>query len=72
MPPVTVVLRTGQQLQVVNFAVANGFFWDFSKPAPHKIPIASIDIAASEKATEASGAEFPNLSGDGSSPNPAN
>jgi hypothetical protein len=61
-PPITLVLRSGQQLQVQNYAVMDHVFWDFTKEPARKIPISSIDIGASAKATEARGAEFPQLS----------
>jgi hypothetical protein len=57
--PLTLVLHSGQQLQVKNYAVTDGVFWDFSKHPAQKIPLSSIDVAASEKATEAKGGEFP-------------
>jgi hypothetical protein len=60
-PPVTLVLRNGQQLKVQNYAVMDQTFWDFSTQPTRKIPIANIDVAASEKATAAAGAEFPQL-----------
>lgn len=60
--PVTLVLRNGQQLQVQNYAVMDETFWDFSAQPTRKIPIANIDIAASAKATIASGGDFPDLS----------
>lgn len=59
--PVTLVLRSGQQLQVQNYAVMDQTFWDFSKQPVRKIPLSSIDIGASEKATKASGGEFPQM-----------
>ena len=59
--PVTLVLRNGQQLQVQNYAVMDQTFWDFSRQPVRKIPIASIDVAASTKATESKGGEFPQL-----------
>lgn len=61
-PAVTLVLRDGQQLQVNNYAVMNQTFWDFSRQPVRKIPLSSIDIAASQKATEADGGEFPAIS----------
>lgn len=61
--PVTLVLRNGQQLQVQNYAVMNETFWDLSRQPVRKIPISSIDVAASEKATTANGGEFPQLAG---------
>ncbi|MBV9675172.1 MAG: hypothetical protein JO185_02480 [Acidobacteriaceae bacterium] len=60
-PPVTLVLRDGQQLSVESYAVMNQMFWNFSKRPVQKIPIANIDIPASTKATEANGGEFPQL-----------
>jgi len=60
-PPITLVLRDGQQFQVQSYAVMNKTFWDFSNQMTRKIPLSNIDIAASTKATEASGGEFPQL-----------
>ena len=62
-PPLTLVLRNGQQLQVQSYAVVDQTFWDFTNPAVRKIPLSSIDLAASAKATEANGGEFPQLTG---------
>ena len=59
--PITVVLRTGQQLQVSSYAVMSKVFWDFSQQPARRIPVANIDVAASKKATEAAGGEFPEL-----------
>lgn len=57
--PLTLVLRSGEHLQVENYAVTNNTFWDFTQRGTRKIPLSNIDVAASEKATEASGGEFP-------------
>jgi len=59
--PITVVLRNGGQLQVANYAVMDRVFWDFSQQPARRIPVADIDVAASTKATEAAGGEFPEL-----------
>jgi hypothetical protein len=59
--PITLVLRNGQQIQVQNYAVMDRTFWDFTRQPARKIPVSSIDIAASMRATEATGAEFPQL-----------
>jgi len=59
--PITVVLRDGQRLQVANYAVMDRVFWDFSKQPARRIAVADIDVAASAKATEAAGGEFPEL-----------
>ncbi len=60
-PPVTVVLNNGQTLQVQSYAVMGDNFWDFSSHPTRKIPLAKIDLAASERASEASGTEFPQI-----------
>lgn len=60
-PPVTLVLRDGQQMSVESYAVMNQMFWNFSRRPVQKIPIANIDIPASTRATEANGGEFPQL-----------
>lgn len=57
--PITVVMRSGQQLSVNNYAITDGVFWNFSKQPAQKIPVSEIDLAASAKATEANGGEFP-------------
>ena len=61
--PVTLVLRNGQQFQVQNYAVMDQTFWDFTRQTARKIPVSSIDVAASAKATQANGGEFPQLDG---------
>lgn len=57
--PITLVLRNGQKLEVQNYAIMNGIFWDFSKQNAKKIPLLNIDEAASAKATEDAGGAFP-------------
>lgn len=57
--PITLVLRDGKQIQADDYAVMDGTFWDFSSRPVRKIPLSSIDFAASRQATEASGGEFP-------------
>ncbi len=59
----TLVLRNGQQVQVKNYAVMDGIFWDFSKQPSRKIPMSSINLDASAQATQANGGEFPDLTG---------
>jgi tryptophanase len=61
--PITLVLRSGEQLRVQNYAITGNMFWDFTQTGARKIPLSSIDIAASTKASQASGAEFPQLDG---------
>jgi hypothetical protein len=61
-PPIVLVLRDGQQVKTDNYAVMKNTLWDFSKQPARRIPISSIDVPASEKASEANGAEFPQIS----------
>jgi hypothetical protein len=58
-PPVTLVLRNGGKVQSSSFAVMNGVFWDFSKQPARRVPVSDVDLTASARATEESGAEFP-------------
>jgi len=58
-PAVTVVLRSGQKIEVQNYAIMGDSFWDFSRQPARRIPLSSVDIAASTKATEAGGGQFP-------------
>jgi hypothetical protein len=60
-PPVTLVLRSGERLKVENYAIAGSTFWDFTQAGARKIPLSNIDLAASARATEATGAEFPQI-----------
>lgn len=59
--PITVVLRDGRSFQTQSYAVMGGTLWDLSKPTPHKVPLSDIDVPASQKATDASGGEFPSV-----------
>jgi hypothetical protein len=61
--PLTLILRDGQQLQVHNYAVTDNTFWDFTERGTRKIPLSNIDLAASARATQASGGEFPQIAG---------
>ena len=60
--PIQIVLRNGQQFPVKSYAVMNGTLWDFSSSRARRISVSSVDVAASTKATEAAGGEFPSLS----------
>jgi len=62
-PPIRLVLRTGQEVQVQDYAIVDGVFWDFTSQPVRRIPLSSINVPASQKATEDSGAEFPQLAG---------
>ena len=65
--PITLVLNSGKALQVQSYAVMGDAFWDLSNQPFRKIPLSSVDIPASMKASEANGAEFPTILGKPSS-----
>ena len=60
-PPTIVVLRDGHKLSVRNYAIMGHTFWDFSARPAKQVPISEIDVAASQRANEAQGIEFPLL-----------
>jgi len=60
-PPITVVLKSGRKLQVQNYAVMGQTFWDFSVQPARRIAVEKIDVPASINASNANGAEFPQL-----------
>ena len=62
-PPVTLVLKSGEKLQVENYAITGNTFWDFTQRGTRKIPLSTIDLAASAKATQANGGDFPQIEG---------
>jgi hypothetical protein len=57
--PIVVVLKNGQHIQMQSYGIMNGLLWDFSRPNSQRIPMASIDVAASVRATQAVGGSFP-------------
>jgi hypothetical protein len=59
--PLTLVLRDGKQVEMKSYAVMGQQIWDFSSQPIKKIDIASINLEASRKATEANGGEFPDF-----------
>jgi hypothetical protein len=59
--PVTLVMRDGKNLKLNSYAVMGQHIWDFSAQPAKKIALASIDLPASQKATEAAGGEFPEI-----------
>jgi hypothetical protein len=59
--PLDLILRDGKQLKINSYAVMGQEIWDFSSQTVKKIPLANVDVAASRKATEAGGGEFPEL-----------
>jgi hypothetical protein len=60
-PPLTLILANGRKLQLKNYAVMGQDVWDFSTQPARRIALSTVDIAASKAASEASGAEFPEI-----------
>jgi hypothetical protein len=58
-PPATIiVMRDGRQIETTNYAVMDQTLWNFSARPVQKIPLSSIDVAASEKANSDRGVDF--------------
>jgi hypothetical protein len=60
-PPIILVLTNGTKVTLQSYAVMGQTIWDFSRQPARKIPVTSVNVVASQQATEASGAEFPAL-----------
>ena len=60
-PPITLVLRSGKQVQLKSYAVMGKSIWDFNSVPAKRIALSTVDVEASKTATEASGGEFPEI-----------
>jgi hypothetical protein len=59
--PIILVLKDGKQVTLKSYAVMGGQVWDFTAHPVKKYPLGTIDLDKSRAATEAAGADFPNL-----------
>lgn len=57
-PTTVLVFKDGHRSEVVNYAIVGDALFDFTGDRTHKIPIADLDIPATQKANDASGVEF--------------
>lgn len=57
-PTTVLVFKDGHRAEVVNYAIVGDTLFDFSGDRAHKIPIADLDLAATQKANDAVGVEF--------------
>jgi|HubBroStandDraft_5_1064220.scaffolds.fasta_scaffold174416_2 hypothetical protein len=57
-PTTILVFKDGHRSEVVNYAIVGNTLFDFSGDRTHKIPIADLDLVATQKANDASGVEF--------------
>jgi hypothetical protein len=56
--PTQLVFRDKRTEEVQNYAIVGQTFWIFSEQRARKIPLAELDIPATEKANQASGVDF--------------
>jgi hypothetical protein len=57
-PATVLVFKDGHRADVVNYAIVGDTLFDFSDGLTRKIQLATIDVAATQKANEAIGVEF--------------
>lgn len=57
-PSTVLVFKDGHRSEVVNYAIVGDTLFDFSGERARRIPIADLDIAATQKANDAAGVEF--------------
>lgn len=54
----TFVLRDGRRIGAQNYAITGQTIWIFNEHTSRRIPLADLDVAATEKANSANGVEF--------------
>jgi len=57
-PATVLVFKDGHRSDVINYAIVGDTLFDFGDGTTRKIQLATIDLAATQKANEASGVEF--------------
>jgi len=58
MPPTVLVFRDQHQQEVQNYAIVGQTLWNFSPGRTQKIPLANLDLSATEKANDDRGVTF--------------
>lgn len=58
MPPTVLVFRDQHQQEIQNYAIVGQTLWNFASPHTQKIPLATLDLAATEKANDDRGVTF--------------
>jgi hypothetical protein len=56
--PTTLIFRDGRRSEVTNYAIVGGTLWIFNDQRARKVPIASLDIPATQQANEDRGVDF--------------
>lgn len=54
----TLVFRDGRTLSISNYAIVGQTVWILSNNSARKIPIADLDVAATQRVNEANGVDF--------------
>jgi len=57
-PPTVLVFRNGHREETQNYAIVGQMLWSFSPQRTEKIPLVSLDLAATEKANDERGVDF--------------
>ncbi|MFZ0964983.1 MAG: hypothetical protein WAO35_29345 [Terriglobia bacterium] len=57
-PAALLVYRDGRQVEVQNFAILGKTLWVFSGPRTQQIPLADLDLAATQRANGEQGVDF--------------
>lgn len=58
MPPTVLVFRDQHQQEIQNYAIVGQTLWNFGSQRTQKIPLADLDLAATEKANDDRGVTF--------------
>lgn len=56
--PTTLIFRDGRRSEVTNYAIVGGTLWIFNDQRARKVPVASLDIPATQQANEDRGVDF--------------
>jgi len=54
----TLVFRDGRKLSISNYAIVGQTIWILSNNSARKIPVADLDVAATQRVNEANGVDF--------------
>jgi hypothetical protein len=57
-PATVLIFKNGQQSEVLNYAIVGDTLFDFTDGRSHKIPLADLDLPATQKANDDRGVDF--------------
>ena len=57
-PATVLVFKDGHRSEVLNYAVVGDMLFDFAADRTHKVPLADLDLAATQKTNEDRGVDF--------------